>query len=337
MVQAVERGELKAIWIAATNPMVSLPDVHQVRRAFEKAELVIVNDAYHPTETSRLADIVFPVAQWGEKSWTSTNSERMVSFSPKLWEPPGEAIPDWEILARFARKMGFSGFDYTCQSEVWDEFIRLTKGRPCDMSGMNHARLQDASMQWPCPDSYHYGTKRLYLDHQFPTPDGRANFLPRDHRDPQELPDADFPFILTTGRIYGHWHTLTRTGKVEKLNLRDPKPYIEIHPSDAQKIDVQEDELVRLSTRRGEIQLPARIKDTISPGTVFVPFHWGDLFGEGNALNYLTIQAIGRVAKQPELKFCSVQLSKISPSAASAETVHENIFLPQSIEELSCN
>src|SRR5207249_11787747 len=129
MFRDLEKGKLKAIWIAATNPAVSLPDLHQVKRGLARAQLVVVSDAYHPTETSRLADVILPAAQWGEKEWTSTNSERMVGYSPRLFDPPGEALPDWEILARFARTLGRSGFDYTSAAQVWDEFIGTTSGR----------------------------------------------------------------------------------------------------------------------------------------------------------------------------------------------------------------
>ena len=321
MFDALAAGKLKAVWIAGTNPMVSLPDLHHARRGLERAELVVVSDAYHPTETTRLADVVLPAAQWGEKGWTSTNSERTVSYSPKLWEPPGAALPDWQILARFARKLGLPGFDYADGSEVWDEFVRLTKGRPCDMAGITSARLRDgANLQWPCPHAFHYGTKRRYTDGVFPTPDGRAVFLPRPHRDPRELPDDDFPFVLTTGRLYAHWHTLTRTAKVEKLVRREPGPFVEISPADAERLGVCEGELVKLASRRGEVRLPARLREGISPGTVFVPFHWGDLFGEGNACNYLTTRAAGRVAKQPELKFCAVSVTKCAPDVTAASS-----------------
>ena len=162
MFRDLEKGKLKAIWIAGTNPAVSLPDLHQVRRALAKAQLVIVNDAYHPTETSRLADVILPAAQFGEKEWTSTNSERMVSYSPKLWDAPEEALPDWEIIARFAQTMRFKNFNYANAAEVWDEYIQLTQGRPCDMSGATSKRLHDeTSLQWPCPTGDHPGTKRL--------------------------------------------------------------------------------------------------------------------------------------------------------------------------------
>jgi ferredoxin-nitrate reductase len=318
MFRALEKGQLKAIWIAATNPAVSLPDLHQVRRALGKAALVIVQDAYHPTETTELADVLFPAAQWGEKEWTSTNSERMVSYSPKLWDPPGEAWSDWRILARVGQLLGFTGFDFASQAEVWDEYVGLTAGRPCDMAGMTSERLRAATnLQWPCPTVDHPGTKRRCLDQQFATPDGRAVFLPRPHREPRELVDHEFPFVLTTGRLYSHWHTLTRTAKSDKLVRREPEPFVEIHPDDAAELGVREGDLVQLSTRRGTIQLPARLSAGLTRGLVFVPFHWGDLYNPGNAANYLTISATGRVAKQPELKFCAVSLEKAPAAPAS--------------------
>jgi ferredoxin-nitrate reductase len=312
MFRALEKGQLKAIWIAGTNPAVSLPDLHHVRRALDRAQLVVVQDAYHPTETTHFADVLLPAAQWGEKEWTSTNSERMVAYSPQLFPAPGEARPDWEILAGFARSMGYPGFDFGSAAAVWDEYIGLTAGRPCDMAGMTAERLRrETALQWPCPAADHPGTKRRYLDRRFPTPDGRAVLLPRDHREPRELPDHEFPMVLTTGRLYAHWHTLTRTGKADKLVRREPGPYVEVNAADAEALGVVEGETVQLSTRRGTVKLPVRLSDGVQPGMVFVPFHWGDLYAEGNAANYLTISAIGRVAKQPELKFCAVSLEKV--------------------------
>jgi ferredoxin-nitrate reductase len=318
MFRALEKGQLKAIWIAATNPAVSLPDLHHIRRALQRAQLVVVQDAYHPTETTRLADVLLPAAQWGEKEWTSTNSERTVSFSPRLFDAPGEALPDWAILARFAQQLGLGGFDFQTRDEVWDEFIGLTAGRPCDMSGATSARLRAAtSLQWPCPALDHPGTKRRYLDGRFATPDGRAVFLARDHRSPREVPDHEFPFVLTTGRLYAHWHTLTRTAKAEKLVRAEPGPFIEINPLDAEALRIATGDLVQVSSRRGTVQLPARLDTAVATGMVFVPFHWGDLFNDGNAANYLTISAIGRVAKQPELKYCAVALERVAtPTSA---------------------
>lgn len=312
MFRALEKGQIKAIWIAGTNPAVSLPDLHQVKRGLARAQLVVVSDAYHPTETTRLADVILPAAQWGEKEWTSTNSERMVSWSPQLFAAPGEALPDWQIVARFAEQLGFKGFNYRSAAEVWDEFVGMTAGRPCDMAGISAERLRRVkNLQWPCPTLDHPGSLRRYLDHRFSTPDGKAIFLARDHREPREQPDHEFPFVLTTGRLYTHWHTLTRTAKSSKLMSSEPNPFVEVHPEDAVSLGLAEGELAQLSSRRGTIQLPVRLNPGLRLGMVFVPFHWGDCFGEGNAANYLTISAIGRVAKQPELKFCAISVERV--------------------------
>jgi ferredoxin-nitrate reductase len=312
MFRALEKGRLKAVWIAATNPLVSLPDLHQARRALEKADLVIVQDAYHPTETSLCAHVILPASQWGEKEWTSTSSERLVSYSPRLFDPPGSALPDWQILATFARKLGFSGFDYSCAAEVWDEFSALTAGRPCDMAGITSRRLRaQRHVYWPCPSEEHRGSPRRYLDQVFHTADGRARFLPRENKPPREATDHEFPFVLTTGRVYAHWHTLTRTAKCDRLVRREPGPYIEIHPEDAARVGVGDGELLQVSSRRGTIQVPAHLSEVVAPGTVFLPFHWGDLYSPDNAVNYLTISATDSLSKQPELKFCAVALEKV--------------------------
>jgi len=326
MFRALESRRLKAIWIAATNPAVSLPDLHHVQRALAKAELVIVSDPYHPTETSRLADVLFPTAQWAEKSFVSTNSDRLVSYSEAVLRPPGLAWPDWRILARFGEAMNYPGFGFERAHEVWDEFIKLTEGRPCDMAGMTTARLRaKRHLQWPCPDTDHPGTQRLYLDHKFPTPSGRARFHARPHQPPKESTDHEFPLVLTTGRIYSHWHTMTRTGNSPKLVQREPSAYVEVHPDDATAVGLVAGQLAELSSRRGTLRLPVRFNPGLSRGMVFVPFHWGDLHGEQTAVNYLTISAIGRIAKQPEFKYCAVRLAPapdpILPEPTFARTV----------------
>jgi ferredoxin-nitrate reductase len=313
MFRSLETRRLKVIWIAATNPVVSLPDLHQVRRALAHAELVVVQEPYFPTETTRLADVVLPAAQWSEKVGTSTSSERRVSRSERIIDPPGEALPDWEILARFAREMGYPGFEHRTSDEVWDEFIGLTAGRLCDMAGLTAARLRrDRHVSWPCPHEDHPGTERLYLDHRFPTPDGRARFLARAHRPPRETTDHEFPMVLNTGRLYSHWHTLTRTGRSPKLTAREPGPFVEVHPDDAAELGLSPGEDAELSSRRGVLKLPVRLNPGLMRGMVFVPFHWGDEHGDRTAANYLTISATGRVAKQPELKYCAVRLSPIA-------------------------
>jgi ferredoxin-nitrate reductase len=310
MSRALEAGRLKAIWIAATNPTVSLPDLHQVRRALSGAELIVVQDPYHPTETTQLADVLLPVAQWAEKTGTMTSGERLVSFSERVLEPPGTALPDWQILARFGQAMGFSGFQFEDSGAVWDEFIGLTAGRPCDMAGMTSERLRrERHLRWPCPSVDHPGTERLYLDRKFPTPSGRAQFHARRHRPPRETTDHEFPLVLMTGRLYAHWHTLTRTGKSPKLVRLEPSAFVEVHPDDAAEVGLAAGQAAELSSRRGLIHLPVKINPRLSRGVVFVPFHWGDQQAENVAANYLTIPAIGRVAKQPEFKYCAVRLA----------------------------
>jgi ferredoxin-nitrate reductase len=310
MFRALESGRLKAIWIAATNPVVSLPDLHSIRRALAKAELIVVQDPYHPTETTKLADVLLPTAQWSEKTFTSTDSARLVSHSEQVLNPPGVALTDWQILAKFAEAMGYAGFSFKDAGVVWDEFIGLTAGRPCDMSGMTAARLRaQRHLQWPCPSVDHPGTERLYLDRKFPTESGRARFLPRPHQPPRETTDHEFPLVMTTGRIYAHWHTLTRTGKSPKLFQREPSAYVEVHPDDAAELGMAAGQLAELSSRRGTLRLPIRMNPGLSRGVVFVPFHWGDQYSEQTAANYLTISAIDRVAKQPEFKYCAVRLA----------------------------
>jgi ferredoxin-nitrate reductase len=317
--RALETGRLKAVWIAATNPLVSLPDLHQVRRALAKAELVVVQDPYHPTETTRIADVLLPTAQWAEKTFMSTNSERLVSYSEQVVNPPGMALPDWQILAKFAETMGYSGFAYRDARAVWDEFIKLTAGRPCDMSGMTSERLvRERHLRWPCPSVDHPGTDRLYLDRKFPTRSGRARFHPRPHQPPRETTDHEFPLVMTTGRLYAHWHSLTRTGKSPKLMQREPSAFVEVHPDDAADVGLAAGQLAELSSRRGTLRLPVKLNPGLSRGLVFVPFHWGDQTGAQTAANYLTIPAIGRIAKQPEFKYCAVRLAP-APDAPVAD------------------
>jgi ferredoxin-nitrate reductase len=319
MFRALERGTLKGIWIAATNPAVSMPDLHQVRRALERAELVVVQDCYHPTETTRYAHVLLPAAQWSEKEGTSTNSERMVAFSDQLVAPPGAAWPDWRILAAAGQAMGFGGFGFASAAEVWDEFRGLTRGRPCDMAGMPAARLRrERALQWPCPDEEHPGTRRRYEDGRFPTPDGRARLWAWPTADPalKEGTDAEFPLVLNTGRIASQWHSRTRTGKVAQLVRQEPEPFLEIHPADAVACGVADGDLALVASRRGCVRIRTRVTDRVRPGSVFAAFHWGDLFGPETAVNYLTLAALDPRSKQPELKGCAVTVQPLPAALA---------------------
>ncbi|RKQ92949.1 ferredoxin-nitrate reductase [Solirubrobacter pauli] len=311
---ALEDGRVKAVWICATNPAVSMPDAERVRRALRKAELVIVQDAYHPTETGALAHVVLPSAQWPEKAGTSVSSERRIQLMRAAVDPPGEALADWQIFAGAAHHMGFDGFDWTDAAAVYDEFAALTAGRPCDQSGVSHARLEHGSLQWPCRSQTDPGTQRLYTDGRFPTETGRPNLQPALPGDPADPPDADHPLVLTTGRIATHWHTLTRTGKARELVAAEPEPFVTLHPDDAQRAWVQEGELAQVVSRRGAVKLRVRLDATLRPGTAFAPFHWGALHapaGHGG-VNDLTHQATDPVSRQPGLKATAVRVEPVA-------------------------
>jgi ferredoxin-nitrate reductase len=313
MFEAAARGEVKALWIACTNPVVSMPNLDLVETALRRAELVVVQDAYHPTDTTNFAHILLPAAQWSEKAGVMTNSERRLTYLPKLVDPPGEAWPDWQIFTRFAQAMGFTeAFSYRSATEIFTEFVSLTQGRLCDYSGVNHARLQaEGPLQWPCPAPAHPGTVRLYSDGHFTTPDGRANFIPTEHAGPVEAPDEAYPLILNTGRIKNQWHTMTRTGKSESLRKDCAEPILELHPADAARWDITDGNLVKVASRRGTAIARARVTDKIKEGVCFMPFHWGRLLGYYKAANNLTTDVVDPVSQEPELKACAVQVTPV--------------------------
>jgi ferredoxin-nitrate reductase len=318
---AVREGRIKAVWVVATNPAVSLPDSGRVREALERAELLVVQDAHHPTETSALADAVLPAAAWPEKQGTMTNSERRVGLVRRLLDPPGEALPDWEIFARLAKALGFGEhFSWKGPEEVFAEFAACTAGRPCDLSGIGHERLaNEGSVQWPCSEPDGEGTERLYESGRFPTPDARARFAPTPHSAPAEEPDGDFPLLLTSGRVAEHWHTMSRTGKSPRLTAAAPEPLLELNPADAERIGVRDGERVRVASRRGETIMRATLNAGIREGVAFAPFHWGARHappGAGQA-NAATHSATDPVSKQPELKAAAVRIEPAGDSAAA--------------------
>ena len=316
--EALEAGRMKAVWIMATNPLVSLPDGQRARAALERAELVVVQDPHHPTETSSLAHAVLPAAAWPEKEGTMTSSERRIGLVRRALAPPGEARPDWEIVAGLARKLGFGdAFAWPDAAAVFDEFAACTAGRPCDLSGVSHARLRrEGGLQWPCPAQpagEHPGTPRLYSDHRFPTPDGRARFAPTPHAAPAETPDPDFPLLLTTGRVADQWHTMTRTGHSPALRAAAGAPALSCHPLDALAAGLDDGAQARIVSRRGELRLAVCCDETLPRGVAFAPFHWGALHAAAGAgtLNALTLAAVDETSAQPELKALAVRLEPV--------------------------
>jgi anaerobic selenocysteine-containing dehydrogenase len=326
MVDGLAEGSVKALWVMCTNPLASLPNLRRAREAALRAELVVVQDAYDATETGRYAHVLLPAAQWSEREGTMTNGERRVCLLEAAGDPPGEALPDWEILCRFARTMGFGeAFRYEDVSEVFAEFVGTTRGRGPDMTGLSHDRLRGTGgVQWPFPEGSDApgsrtrpaGATRLYADGVYPTPSGRARFHPVSYRLPAEVADGEYPFVLLTGRVRDQWHTRTRTGKIASLNRSCPEPFLEIHPDDAAALGVQQDELVEVRSRRGGTRLPARLSTHIRPGTVFAPIHWGAMYG-AQAVNDVTTPAFDPVSKEPELKYSAVRLARCSPGDAS--------------------
>jgi ferredoxin-nitrate reductase len=310
--EAMHRGEVKAIWIIGTNPAVSAPDVDFIENALRKAELVVVQDAYHPTGTTQFAHILLPAAQWSEKEGVMTNSERRITYMPKLAEAPGEALPDWKILTLFAREMGFGKFfPYEAAEDIFAEFVRLTKGTSCDYSGASYDRLKASPLQWPCPADDHPGTERLYGAGRFPGARGKARFIATEHQEPFEPVDGEYPLVLTTGRLKNQWHTMTRTGKVAALRKISPEPFLELHPSDARENGLRDADFAEVVSRRGKAVVQVRVTAEIRLGTCFMPFHWGRQFGFYKSANNLTVTARDPVSRQPELKACAVKVQRL--------------------------
>jgi ferredoxin-nitrate reductase len=313
IVTGLEQAAVGLLWIVATNPAVSMPDLERTQAALRRSPFTIHQDAYYPTETAAFAHLLLPAAQWGEKTGTMTNSERMVTLCEAFRAPPGEARADWEIFAEVGRRLGFGALlPFQDAAAVFAEFVQLTRGQVCEMTGLSHERLrQEGPLQWPLSDEGDEGAKRLYLDKRFPTPDGRARFIAYHSRGLAEPPDPDYPLVLTTGRLYGHWHTQTRTGRIEKITKMYPQPLLEIHPRDAKRYGLQEGDWVEVRSHRGKARLPIQITQAIVPGTVFMPMHWGALWAEAAECNALTHAQSCPDSLQPELKACAVQLRRI--------------------------
>ncbi|GGA87748.1 nitrate reductase [Puia dinghuensis] len=314
--EALAEGRMKAIWIMGTNPLVSLPDVRLAEEAMKKARFVVVQEVSRRPETLAYADLILPAAAWTEKEGTMTNSERRISLLDKIVDPPGEALPDSVIFSRLGQKMGFSGFDYEGPADIFREHALLTKGTSIDISGLDYAILRDRrSVQWPYPTdggaASAEGTPRLFIDHKFYTPSGKAVFHAPTDEVRSEQPDDDYPLILTTGRIRDQWHTMTKTGKVNKLKQHIPQAFLEIHPDNARELGIAEGDIIVARSRRGDVRVPARITDGIKKGTVFLPMHWGKILGNDlNRTNNVTNKLLDPVSKEPDFKFCAVSVEK---------------------------
>jgi assimilatory nitrate reductase catalytic subunit len=323
MFEALERGEIKAIWIACTNPAQSLPDLPSVRRALGKAELVVLQEAYGDTETAPFADVLLPATTWGEKEGTVTNSERRISRVRAAVAKPFEARADWEIAVDFARRLESrlrpgmpSLFPFDSPESLWNEHRESTRGRDLDITGLSWALLETGGpQQWPFPEGATEGTARLYADGRFPTPSGRARFFAGAFKPTAERADARFPLRLTTGRLRDQWHGMSRTGNVPALFGHVAEPRLGLHPGDMARRGIRAGDLVRVASKRGAIFVPAEASEELRSGQAWLPMHWGKRFLGGAAsegANTLTIAALDPESRQPEYKHAAV---KVEPAA----------------------
>lgn len=313
MFDALASGKMKAIWIICTNPAVSMPNSAKAEAALRKANFVVVQDISYRSETTAFADLLLPAAAWLEKEGTMTNSERRIGYLPKVLDPPGEALPDAEIIWRFAGKMGFPGFNYRNVSEVYDEHCRLTKGTEIDISGLSHQRLiSEGSFQWPVPHPEHPGTSRLFVDRNFPTHDGKSRFnAPANIYNKSEETTVDLPLILNTGRVRDQWHTRTKTGKVKRLLTHIPGPYLEMNKVDAYLRGLKDGDIAIIRSRRGKVRVKVTINYDIRERVVFLPMHWGKILeNDFGRANNLTNDLVDPISKEPDFKYCAVQVEK---------------------------
>jgi anaerobic selenocysteine-containing dehydrogenase len=312
--EAAETGRIKALWIVGCNPLATMPNANQVRRALERVELLVVQDCYHPTETSRLADVVLPAALNLEMEGTMTNSERRISLMRPLVPPPGEARPDWEIASRFAARLGFEEqFSYSGAADVFEEHkLCCANVHQLQMNGLSYRRLKRLALQWPCPNFASRGVARRYRNKSFATVSGRAQFHPLDYLPPSDALTTDYPLVLNTGRIASQWHTRTKTGHVAKLNKTCPAPFASTHPADAERLGFAEGDAVRVVSRRGFARTILKLDDTVAPGTLFMSFHWGQSYHDDACVNTMTSPESDPISRQPELKFSAVRLEKDS-------------------------
>lgn len=298
MMNAAAEGKVKGMFILAENPLLSDPDIGHVREALENLEFLAVQDIFL-SETAQLADVVLPGTSWAERDGTFTNTDRRVQRIRKAIEPIGESKPDWQIICELAKEMGSNGFDYQSPEEVFEEIARLTP----IYQGISYPRIVSDGLQWPCRSEDDPGTEFLHKD---TFSKGLGTFTPVDFREPAELPDEQYPLTLTTGRSSFHFHTGTMTRQSPTLNNELNEGFMEINPADAEQLGIANNEVVRVVSRRGEINIKALLTPRVSKGVVFIPFHFAE-----SAANVLTNAALDPVAKIPEYKVCAVRAERV--------------------------
>ena len=321
MFQAAADGEIKALWIACTNPAQSMPDQATVRRALERAEFVVVQEAFATTATCQYADLLLPATTWGEKEGTVTNSERRISRVRAAVAAPGETRHDWAITVEFANRLqpGNTLFPYPTPESIWNEHRESTRGRDLDITGLSYALLEtQGPQQWPYPQGASTGKIRLYEDNIFPTADGKANFVNTVYKPLAEPRESRYPFSLTTGRLRDQWHGMSRTGTLGRLFGHVAEPCVQMNPQDMARRLLKEGDLVHVTSKRGSIVVPLQGSNEIGFSQAFIAMHWGEEYLSGSSstglplagVNALTTSAYCPSSKQPELKHAAVKILK---------------------------
>lgn len=318
MFEAVKNGEIKAIWIACTNPAQSMPDLNNVLAALESAELVVLQDAFNNTDSNAYADVFLPATTWGEKEGTVTNSERRITRVLPAAAKPGEARHDWEAVVEFAqrleRKLGKTNalFPYTSTESIFNEHRESTRGRDLDITGLSYQILETKGpQQWPFVEGATTGKARIYADGIFPTPDGRARFVSAEYKGTADKADARHPLHLLTGRLRDQWHGMSRTGTLPQLYSHVEEPVVSMHEDDMQRRKIKHGDIVKLSNKRGSLNIRVQQSNEVKPAEMFVPMHWGRQFMNGLGINALMPPTFDATSKQPELKHTTVKVEKL--------------------------
>jgi assimilatory nitrate reductase catalytic subunit len=318
MFDAVKSGEIKAIWIACTNPVHSMPDLNNVLEALNNAELVVVQDAFNNTDTCKYADVLLPASTWGEKEGTVTNSERRITRVNSAIEPPAEARHDWQIMVDFARRLEkrlakkSNLFAYTTTEAIFNEHRETTRGRDLDITGLSYALLNvKGPQQWPCKQGQEQGAARLYEDGVFQKPDGKAQFVNATYKPQADKTDARHPLHLLTGRLRDQWHGMSRTGNVAQLFNHAEEPVIQMSSDDMMRRNLKNGDIVKVQNKRGSLILPVQMSDEIQPAQTFIAMHWGSQFMHGLGVNALMPPNFDKTSKQPELKHTAIKLEKL--------------------------
>jgi len=328
MFDRIKQGKIKAIWIMATNPLVSLPNRNEIKQALEQCEFVVVSDCMEKNDTLAYADVKLPATTWSEKDGTVANSERRISRQRGLVAAPGDARHDWQIMCDVAQKMGFEdAFNYQHPADVFNEHSALSAykngsdgyaKRDFDISGLQNLSVADYDnlnpIQWPVNEAFPNGCKQMLADGQFFTPSGKAQFINVDLNLPKLQPNSDYPLILNSGRLRDQWHTMTRTGKSKTLAKHTGEPFVTVHPTDATRYGIESDDLVQVKSEFGEVTVPAKVEESVQAGNVFSPIHWTQMTANTANVSNCFSSDVDPLSGQPESKFVPVTINKLAPT-----------------------